>query len=48
MDQYYPDTVVREYAVQCLCDMTDPDLVNHLLQLIQALKCTHTHHRAPR
>jgi hypothetical protein len=42
LDQYYADTVVREYAVQCLCDMTDTELVNHLLQLVQALKCTWT------
>lgn len=46
LDQYYPDTVVREYAVQCLCDMTDPDLVNHLLQLIQALKFERNHDSA--
>jgi hypothetical protein len=37
------DTVVREYAVDCFCQLNDHQLLNCLLQLIQALKFERSH-----
>eukprot|EP01104_Vermistella_antarctica_P019415 TRINITY_DN758_c2_g3_i1.p1 TRINITY_DN758_c2_g3~~TRINITY_DN758_c2_g3_i1.p1 ORF type:complete len:2061 (-),score=458.91 TRINITY_DN758_c2_g3_i1:628-6810(-) len=38
LDYNYADARVREYAVDCLRQMSDRDLVNVLLQLVQVLK----------
>lgn len=38
LDAKYPDRIVREYAVNCLSDFTDEEIMLYLLQLIQALK----------
>ncbi|XP_066508546.1 phosphatidylinositol 4,5-bisphosphate 3-kinase catalytic subunit beta isoform-like isoform X1 [Hoplias malabaricus] len=38
LDFNYPDQYVREYAVRCLQDMSDEDLSQYLLQLVQVLR----------
>ncbi|XP_030764148.1 phosphatidylinositol 4,5-bisphosphate 3-kinase catalytic subunit delta isoform-like isoform X2 [Sitophilus oryzae] len=38
LDYAYADQVVRSFAVQCLQDMSDEDLLLYLLQLVQAIK----------
>ena len=38
LDIRYPDTLVRQYAVHCLCSLADSELVDILLQLVQILK----------
>nr|XP_023700850.1 phosphatidylinositol 4,5-bisphosphate 3-kinase catalytic subunit beta isoform [Paramormyrops kingsleyae] len=38
LDFNYPDQYVREYAVRCLCDMSDDELSQYLLQLVQVLR----------
>ncbi|XP_041119907.1 phosphatidylinositol 4,5-bisphosphate 3-kinase catalytic subunit beta isoform-like [Polyodon spathula] len=38
LDFNYPDQYVREYAVQCLRDMSDEELSQYLLQLVQVLR----------
>ncbi|KAI1309369.1 Phosphatidylinositol 4,5-bisphosphate 3-kinase catalytic subunit beta isoform [Halotydeus destructor] len=38
LDYSFADTAVREYAVKCLDNMADDDLLLYLLQLVQALK----------
>lgn len=38
LDYAYPDCHVRKFAVQCLRDISDEDLLLYLLQLVQALK----------
>nr|UIB01655.1 phosphatidylinositol-4,5-bisphosphate 3-kinase catalytic subunit alpha/beta/delta [Propylea japonica] len=38
LDYAYADQEVRSYAVQCLQEMSDDDLLLYLLQLVQALK----------
>ncbi|KAK1899852.1 Phosphatidylinositol 45-bisphosphate 3-kinase catalytic subunit beta isoform, partial [Dissostichus eleginoides] len=38
LDFNYPDQYVREYAVGCLRDMSDEELSQYLLQLVQVLR----------
>ncbi|XP_072525419.1 phosphatidylinositol 4,5-bisphosphate 3-kinase catalytic subunit beta isoform isoform X2 [Salminus brasiliensis] len=38
LDFNYPDQYVREYAVSCLQDMSDEELSQYLLQLVQVLR----------
>uniref|UniRef100_A0AAQ5YZH8 Phosphatidylinositol 4,5-bisphosphate 3-kinase catalytic subunit beta isoform n=1 Tax=Amphiprion ocellaris TaxID=80972 RepID=A0AAQ5YZH8_AMPOC len=38
LDFNYPDQYVREYAVRCLRDMSDEELSQYLLQLVQVLR----------
>uniref|UniRef100_A0A669C0M6 phosphatidylinositol-4,5-bisphosphate 3-kinase n=1 Tax=Oreochromis niloticus TaxID=8128 RepID=A0A669C0M6_ORENI len=38
LDFNYPDQYVREYAVGCLKDMSDEELSQYLLQLVQVLR----------
>uniref|UniRef100_A0A3P9DR10 phosphatidylinositol-4,5-bisphosphate 3-kinase n=1 Tax=Maylandia zebra TaxID=106582 RepID=A0A3P9DR10_9CICH len=38
LDFNYPDQYVREYAVRCLKDMSDEELSQYLLQLVQVLR----------
>ncbi|XP_007886342.1 phosphatidylinositol 4,5-bisphosphate 3-kinase catalytic subunit beta isoform [Callorhinchus milii] len=38
LDFNYPDQYVREYAVKCLKEMSDEELSQYLLQLVQVLK----------
>uniref|UniRef100_A0A3Q3RAC7 phosphatidylinositol-4,5-bisphosphate 3-kinase n=1 Tax=Monopterus albus TaxID=43700 RepID=A0A3Q3RAC7_MONAL len=38
LDFNYPDQYVREYAVDCLRDMSDEELSQYLLQLVQVLR----------
>uniref|UniRef100_A0A673AXU6 phosphatidylinositol-4,5-bisphosphate 3-kinase n=1 Tax=Sphaeramia orbicularis TaxID=375764 RepID=A0A673AXU6_9TELE len=38
LDFNYPDQYVREYAVGCLSDMSDEELSQYLLQLVQVLR----------
>uniref|UniRef100_A0A3B3D766 phosphatidylinositol-4,5-bisphosphate 3-kinase n=1 Tax=Oryzias melastigma TaxID=30732 RepID=A0A3B3D766_ORYME len=38
LDFNYPDQYVREYAVSCLRDMSDEELLQYLLQLVQVLR----------
>ncbi|KAM6442972.1 phosphatidylinositol 4,5-bisphosphate 3-kinase catalytic subunit beta isoform 1-T2 [Liasis olivaceus] len=38
LDFNYPDQYVREYAVSCLRQMSDEELAQYLLQLVQVLK----------
>ncbi|XP_030634616.1 phosphatidylinositol 4,5-bisphosphate 3-kinase catalytic subunit beta isoform isoform X2 [Chanos chanos] len=38
LDFNYPDQYVREYAVNCLRDMSDEELSQYLLQLVQVLR----------
>ncbi|XP_041126163.1 phosphatidylinositol 4,5-bisphosphate 3-kinase catalytic subunit beta isoform-like isoform X3 [Polyodon spathula] len=38
LDFNYPDQYVREYAVHCLRDMSDEELSQYLLQLVQVLR----------
>uniref|UniRef100_A0A7N8YCD2 phosphatidylinositol-4,5-bisphosphate 3-kinase n=1 Tax=Mastacembelus armatus TaxID=205130 RepID=A0A7N8YCD2_9TELE len=38
LDFNYPDQYVREYAVCCLRDMSDEELLQYLLQLVQVLR----------
>uniref|UniRef100_A0AAY5EPD8 phosphatidylinositol-4,5-bisphosphate 3-kinase n=1 Tax=Electrophorus electricus TaxID=8005 RepID=A0AAY5EPD8_ELEEL len=38
LDFNYPDQYVREYAVNCLQDMSDEELSQYLLQLVQVLR----------
>uniref|UniRef100_A0A1A8VGB4 phosphatidylinositol-4,5-bisphosphate 3-kinase n=1 Tax=Nothobranchius furzeri TaxID=105023 RepID=A0A1A8VGB4_NOTFU len=38
LDFNYPDQYVREYAVSCLHDMSDEELLQYLLQLVQVLR----------
>ncbi|XP_058043660.1 phosphatidylinositol 4,5-bisphosphate 3-kinase catalytic subunit beta isoform [Ahaetulla prasina] len=38
LDFNYPDQYVREYAVACLRQMSDEELAQYLLQLVQVLK----------
>ncbi|XP_076049000.1 phosphatidylinositol 4,5-bisphosphate 3-kinase catalytic subunit delta isoform-like [Oratosquilla oratoria] len=38
LDYAYAEPVVRSYAIQCLNDLSDDDLLLYLLQLVQALK----------
>ncbi|XP_038146424.1 phosphatidylinositol 4,5-bisphosphate 3-kinase catalytic subunit beta isoform isoform X1 [Cyprinodon tularosa] len=38
LDFNYPDQYVREYAVRCLQDMSDEELSQYLLQLVQVLR----------
>ncbi|XP_076139133.1 phosphatidylinositol 4,5-bisphosphate 3-kinase catalytic subunit beta isoform isoform X2 [Alosa pseudoharengus] len=38
LDFNYPDQYVREYAVNCLQDMSDDELSQYLLQLVQVLR----------
>uniref|UniRef100_A0A7N6AUT1 phosphatidylinositol-4,5-bisphosphate 3-kinase n=1 Tax=Anabas testudineus TaxID=64144 RepID=A0A7N6AUT1_ANATE len=38
LDFNYPDQYVREYAVGCLRDMSDEELLQYLLQLVQVLR----------
>ncbi|ELK16699.1 Phosphatidylinositol-4,5-bisphosphate 3-kinase catalytic subunit beta isoform [Pteropus alecto] len=38
LDFNYPDQYVREYAVECLQQMSDEELSQYLLQLVQVLK----------
>ncbi|XP_028274773.1 phosphatidylinositol 4,5-bisphosphate 3-kinase catalytic subunit beta isoform [Parambassis ranga] len=38
LDFNYPDQYVREYAVRCLRDMSDEELLQYLLQLVQVLR----------
>lgn len=38
LDFNYPDQYVREYAVSCLQDMSDDELSQYLLQLVQVLR----------
>lgn len=38
LDFNYPDQYVREYAVGCLQDMSDEELSQYLLQLVQVLR----------
>ncbi|XP_053165525.1 phosphatidylinositol 4,5-bisphosphate 3-kinase catalytic subunit beta isoform isoform X2 [Hemicordylus capensis] len=38
LDFNYPDQYVREYAVECLRQMSDEELAQYLLQLVQVLK----------
>ncbi|TUE70084.1 Phosphatidylinositol 4,5-bisphosphate 3-kinase catalytic subunit beta isoform [Bagarius yarrelli] len=38
LDFNYPDQYVREYAVSCLQDMSDDELLQYLLQLVQVLR----------
>ncbi|XP_066475481.1 phosphatidylinositol 4,5-bisphosphate 3-kinase catalytic subunit beta isoform [Tiliqua scincoides] len=38
LDFNYPDQYVREYAVDCLRQMSDEELAQYLLQLVQVLK----------
>ncbi|KAI5086284.1 phosphatidylinositol 4,5-bisphosphate 3-kinase catalytic subunit beta isoform, partial [Silurus meridionalis] len=38
LDFNYPDQYVREYAVSCLQDMSDEELLQYLLQLVQVLR----------
>ncbi|KAJ7990571.1 hypothetical protein DPEC_G00301770 [Dallia pectoralis] len=38
LDFNYPDQYVREYAVGCLKDMSDDELSQYLLQLVQVLR----------
>ncbi|XP_016887681.1 phosphatidylinositol 4,5-bisphosphate 3-kinase catalytic subunit beta isoform isoform X2 [Cynoglossus semilaevis] len=38
LDFNYPDQYVREYAVGCLHDMSDDELSQYLLQLVQVLR----------
>uniref|UniRef100_A0A673ICN1 phosphatidylinositol-4,5-bisphosphate 3-kinase n=1 Tax=Sinocyclocheilus rhinocerous TaxID=307959 RepID=A0A673ICN1_9TELE len=38
LDFNYPDQYVREFAVYCLQDMSDDELLQYLLQLVQVLR----------
>ncbi|KAI7800973.1 phosphatidylinositol 4,5-bisphosphate 3-kinase catalytic subunit beta isoform isoform X4 [Triplophysa rosa] len=38
LDFNYPDQYVREFAVNCLRDMSDDELLQYLLQLVQVLR----------
>uniref|UniRef100_A0A672LGG3 phosphatidylinositol-4,5-bisphosphate 3-kinase n=1 Tax=Sinocyclocheilus grahami TaxID=75366 RepID=A0A672LGG3_SINGR len=38
LDFNYPDQYVREFAVYCLRDMSDDELLQYLLQLVQVLR----------
>lgn len=38
LDFNYPDQYVREFAVNCLKDMSDDELLQYLLQLVQVLR----------
>ncbi|XP_064211138.1 phosphatidylinositol 4,5-bisphosphate 3-kinase catalytic subunit delta isoform [Tribolium castaneum] len=38
LDYAYPDQRVRSFAVECLDDVSDEDLLLYLLQLVQAIK----------
>ncbi|XP_051965613.1 phosphatidylinositol 4,5-bisphosphate 3-kinase catalytic subunit beta isoform-like isoform X1 [Xyrauchen texanus] len=38
LDFNYPDQYVREFAVKCLRDMSDDELLQYLLQLVQVLR----------
>ncbi|XP_005157523.1 phosphatidylinositol 4,5-bisphosphate 3-kinase catalytic subunit beta isoform isoform X1 [Danio rerio] len=38
LDFNYPDQYVREFAVSCLKDMSDDELLQYLLQLVQVLR----------
>lgn len=38
LDYAYPDPEVRTFAVDCLADVSDEDLMLYLLQLVQAVK----------
>ncbi|OHT01713.1 phosphatidylinositol 3-kinase catalytic subunit alpha, beta, delta [Tritrichomonas foetus] len=38
LDAKFPDRNIREYAVQCLEEFTDNEIMLYLLQLVQALK----------